>query len=79
MTKLEAAGVLANALMLARDRVTGETLEAKQKKRDLLKDAVSRVYLWQDGDGPAPPAAELRELLGDPGDARIREALETLA
>lgn len=77
MTPAAAYLILLDALMLARERVTASTLAEKQAKRDAIKAAVSGMHQWEDGEGSAkPPAAQLRELLGDPDDHEIRRALE---
>lgn len=65
------------ALLVARERVTGDDLQEKQKRRDRLKLAISGVYAVIDGDQSGrPSAAELREMLGDPDDKDIRLALD---
>ena len=77
MTPSAAYLILIDALMLARERVTADTLAEKQSKRDAIKAAVNGLHQWEDGDpGAKPTAAQLRELLGDPDDREIRRALE---
>jgi hypothetical protein len=77
MTTAGAYLILIDALILARERVTADTIAEKQAKRDRFKSTVSRMHLADEGDdSQRPTAKELRELLGDPGDAEIRRALE---
>ncbi|MCW2929999.1 MAG: hypothetical protein JWM19_961 [Actinomycetia bacterium] len=56
---------LIDALVLARERVTGDDLAAKQARRDKIKDLTGRMYLYMDAGREKPSTAELREVLGD--------------
>lgn len=68
--------VIIDALDLARERVTADTIAARQDRRDAIKSMISAVYHFADTGQDKPASAELRGLLGDPGDAAIRRALE---
>lgn len=72
------AEVIIGALQLARERVTGDDLAAKARKRQELVSALEQVRAWQGGGGDKPDAARLRELLGDPDDRVIRVSLAAL-
>lgn len=69
---------LIDALVLARERVTGDDLSAKQARRDEIKDLTSRMYLYMDADREKPSAAELSAVLGE-DDRSIRQDLNAWA
>lgn len=71
------AEVIVSALRLARERVTGEDPEAKERRREALADMVIRVQMHSAlNQVPRPTKAELTEILGDPDDGDLRRALE---
>jgi hypothetical protein len=71
-----AAEVIVSALKLARERVTGDDPEAKERRREALADMVIRVQMHGALDQvPRPTADELTALLGDPDDGDLRKAL----
>lgn len=68
--------VIVSALKLARERLTGDDLEAKERKREELADMVIRVQMHGYLDQVSRPTAEeLIALLGDPDDGDLRRAL----
>jgi hypothetical protein len=68
--------VIIAALKLARERVTGDDQEAKERKREELADVVIRVQRHGAlNQVPRPTAQELAALLGDPDDGVLRKAL----
>ena len=70
------ASVIIPALRLARERVTGDDPEAKERRRGELADMIIRVRMHGVlAQTPRPTADELREALGDPGDGELRRAL----
>ncbi len=71
-------GIIIGALQLARERVTGDDHEVKLRRREDLLGALEQVRGWQDGGGGKPDVARIRELLGDPDDRPIRDALAAL-
>ena len=75
MTRDEAADILIEALGLARERVTADTVDGKREKRDRLRNAVSGLWTGRDAGQGGPSGADLRELLGDPDDKRLRQAI----
>ena len=70
---------LIEALKLTRERITGDSVEAKQDRWDRMSLAIASVRDYLDGGarvgGDRPSAADLRELLGDPDDKATRDAL----
>jgi hypothetical protein len=68
--------ILIGALEVARERVTADTIAAKQAKRDELKAAIGAMYHYLDTGQDPLSSADLRDLLGDPDDKVIREALQ---
>jgi ethanolamine utilization microcompartment shell protein EutL len=69
--------VIVSALKLARERVTSDDPEAKERRREALADMVIRVQMHGAlNQVPRPTAGELREILGDPDDGDLRRALE---
>lgn len=66
--------VIIDALRLARERVTGDSLHAKIKRRHLIDSGISRMAHDPGTDG-AMTAGELRDLLGDLDDKNLRHAL----
>lgn len=76
MTQGSPAEIIIEALILTRERVTADTIEARQARKDKLKDAISRMQLHQDTGAGGPSASELRDLLDDPDDSVLRHALE---
>lgn len=77
--RAEAARTIIGALKLARERVTGDSISAKQDQRDDLKQAIGEMMMWQDTGEGGLTSGELRVLLGDPEDKKIRQALEDWA
>lgn len=74
------AEVIVSALKLARERVTGDDPEAKERRREELADMVIRVQMHGAlNQVPRPTAEELTALLGDPGDGDLRRALAAWA
>jgi hypothetical protein len=69
-------GIIIGALQVARERVTADTIAEKQRRRDDLKSAIDAMYYYLETGQDKPSAADLRELLGDPDDKTIREALQ---
>jgi hypothetical protein len=68
--------VIVSALKLARERVTGDDADAKQRRREELADMIIRVQMHGSIDRvPRPTAEELTALLGDPDDGELRRAL----
>lgn len=68
--------VIVSALRLARERVTGDDPEAKERKREALADMIIRVQMHSAlNQVPRPTKAELTEILGDPDDGVLRKAL----
>jgi hypothetical protein len=68
--------VIVSALKLARERVTGDDQEAKERKREELADMIIRVQMHGAlNQVPRPTAQELTALLGDPDDGALRRAL----
>jgi hypothetical protein len=81
MTPEEAATILIDALVLARERVTADTIAVKQERRDQYKHAISDMHAWMDGSGRGDHeslGARLHELLGE-DDRQVREALAAWA
>lgn len=76
MTAREAADVLARALRLAAERVTGEDPGEKRDRRTALRQAATGIDVTAGVIEHPVTAARVRELLGDPGDREVREALE---
>ena len=77
MNTEESRPVLLGALRLAKTRVTGDDLDGKERQRERLSDMMVRLRLdAPPGDSRRPAAAELTELLGDPGDAELRAAIK---
>lgn len=71
-----AADVIVAALRLARERVTGDDPEAKERRREELADAAVRVRTHHAVTHVSKPTAEeLTSLLGDPDDGDLRRAL----
>jgi hypothetical protein len=71
------SSVIVPALRLARERVTGDDPDAKEREREALADMIVRVRM-HGVMGPGvtrPTAAELTEILGDPDDGDLRKAL----
>lgn len=66
---------LIEALKLARERVTSDSIGIKQRRRDELKAAIGAMYFYSETGQEKPSAHGLRELLGDPDDKAIRDAL----
>ena len=69
-------GIIIGALQVARERVTADTIAEKQARRDDLKAAISAMYYYLETGQDKLSAADLRELLGDPDDKKVREALQ---
>ena len=70
------ANVIIASLELARERVTGDDLSAKENRRQELKDAIDRMKMHESIKYVhRPTAAELTALLGDPDDGVLRKAL----
>jgi hypothetical protein len=68
---------LIGALEIARERVTGVSVAAKQDRRDELKAMISAMYHYLDTGQDQPSSDDLRNLLGTLDDDRvIREALQ---
>lgn len=59
----ENAGIIIGALQVARERVVGDTLAVKEARRQELKDAISRMYLYVDTGKGGLSGEELRELI----------------
>lgn len=76
MSVLNARDELRAALRQAGSVVTG-TPQEKAARLQLLGELEAAIRLAPPGQDPAPSAAELREVLGDPDDRRIRKALRT--
>lgn len=71
------SSVIIPALRLARERVTGDDVDAKERRREALADMIIRTRMHGVmGPGVARPTAqELKEALGDPDDGDLRKAL----
>lgn len=72
----EAGTVIAAALKLARERVTGEA-DQKEQQRERLADLIVRVGMYEgkpDAEG-RPSRGDLTEALGDPDGSVVRAAL----
>jgi hypothetical protein len=69
-------GIIIGALQVARERVTGESVSDKQARRDTLKAAIDAMYYYLETGQDQLSSADLRELLGDPDDKAVREALQ---
>ena len=68
--------VILPALRLARERVTGDDPEAKERRRGELADMIIAVRMHGSlAQTPRPTAGELTALLGDPDDEDLRRAL----
>ena len=76
MTARQAADVLIRELRLAAERVTGEDPQAKRDRRKALRNAAAGIDLKAGFLDHGVTAAEARELLGDPDDREVRQALE---
>jgi hypothetical protein len=75
-TGVSATEVIVSALKLARERVTGDDPEAKERRREALADMVIRVQTHGVlNQAPRPTAEELTALLGDPDDGELRKAI----
>jgi hypothetical protein len=70
-TELNPVDVILSALRIKRERVTGDDIAVKKRQRDELRDAINAI----ETPGSAPDAERLRELLGDPDDRAVRDAL----
>jgi hypothetical protein len=80
MNTEESCPVLLGALRLAKARVTGDDLDAKDRQLERIADMTVRLRLVAPpGDIRRPTAAELTELLGDPDDAELRAAIRAWA
>jgi hypothetical protein len=77
MDTKEARDILDSSLKIARERVTGDDPDAKERRRERLSDLIVRVIMyWDRADAEGRPSREdLTEALGDPGDKEIRDAL----
>jgi hypothetical protein len=67
------AAVIIEALKLERERVTGDDVDAKERRREELADAMVRVQMH--ANVSRPTAEELTSLLGDPDDGELRRAI----
>lgn len=76
MSAREAAGVLAGALRLAAVRVTGDDPDAKRDRRDALRNAAAGIDMMAAVIEDPVTADQVRDLLGDPDDREVRQALE---
>jgi hypothetical protein len=77
MDTMEPADVIVAALRLARERVTGDDPDAKEREREKLADLIARVQMHREkpeAEG-RPSAEELAGALGDPEDERLRRAI----
>lgn len=72
-----ARDVIVAALRLARERATGDMAE-KEIRRERLADLALRAVLYagDPGDPGRPTADDLRDVLGDPDDKGLRDALK---
>lgn len=70
MQREEARKVIASALWLARERVTGD-LDEKRIRRERITDLMARMGI---GVHPRPTGEDLREVLADQGED-VRAAL----
>jgi hypothetical protein len=69
------ADVIVAALRLAKERVTGEPQE-KERRREELADMINKVQMHDVITlVPRPTADELKEILGDPDDGKLRKAI----
>jgi hypothetical protein len=74
------AEVIAAALSLERERVTGDDVDAKERRREKLADMIIRVKMHGSiSQVPRPTAQELTDLLRDPDDGELRRALAAWA
>jgi hypothetical protein len=68
--------VIVAALFLAGERMTGDDLEVKMRRRQALADTALRVQAHDSvTQVHRPTAEELTGLLGDPDDGELRRAL----
>lgn len=68
---------IGQALLLKRERVTGDTIADKDAQRSTLDALILRLSTPSDAPGMGRPTAdELRDALGDPDEADIRHALD---
>jgi len=65
--------VIMDALRLARERVTGDDPEEKERQRERLADLIVRMHAAN--AAARPTGTELSEALGNPDDGRLRQAI----
>jgi hypothetical protein len=68
--------VIVAALLLAKERLTGE-LDVKEIQRERIADLIVRAALYGDNQSQPerPTAADFTQVLGDPDDRLLREAI----
>jgi hypothetical protein len=79
MDKHEARKILLDSLRIARERVTGETLELKARRLAELNEAIGEVTACKVPASSPLSAVRLRELLGNPDGHQISEAIDSWA
>jgi len=79
MDKNEARQVILSSLRLARERVTGDTLQVKARRLAELNEAIGEIAACRVPASSPLSAARVRELLGDPEGHHISEAVDAWA